>query len=82
MAWKQLSGDVMRTPKYPIVLAFVLGTGLQVFFILYFFLLAITVGLISVYLRVIWLFAFLLIVSGSSWINGYVTARVMKTLAV
>lgn len=77
--WKKLSGDVMRPPVHPNVMAFFLGTGCQVFLILYLYLFSLTFGLISVYFRVIWLITFAMAVSGSSWINGYVTARVMKT---
>ena len=31
VAWKKLSGDVFRKPKYPLILATLLGAGVQVF---------------------------------------------------
>jgi len=27
VSWKRLSGDVMRTPRYPMILCFFMGTG-------------------------------------------------------
>jgi hypothetical protein len=69
----------MRPPVYPNFLAFMLGTGCQVFLILYLYLFSLAFGMVSVYFRVFWLVTIAMAAAGSSWINGFVTARIMRT---
>lgn len=79
VAWKKLSGDVMRVPKYPMILSFLMGTGVHIFMLTYIFLLSMTVGFFNVFLRATWVFSFFLILGGGGWFNGFVTAFCMKT---
>ena len=44
VAWKKLSGDVMRVPAYPLLLSFFIGTGVHIFIITYVFLITMTCG--------------------------------------
>jgi len=80
--WKKLVGDVGRIPRYPFVLAFFMGTGVQIFTVLYTFLISMSVGLAITWMRWIWFFSLILALFGSSFFNGYVTARFMKSMIV
>ena len=79
VAWKKLKGDVHRNPKYPIILAFLLGTGTQVGVMTYFYLFTMALGLLHPYLKWTWIGSILLITIGAGYLNGYITARSMKT---
>jgi transmembrane 9 superfamily protein 2/4 len=80
--WKKLVGDVGRVPRYPFVLAFLMGTGVQIFTILYTFLVSMSIGLAVPSVRWIWIFSIILAFFGASYFNGYVTARFMKSMGV
>ena len=79
VAWKKLSGDVMRVPKYPMIMSFFVGTGMHVFVLTYVFLLSMTVGFFSIFLRLTWVCSFFMIMAGAGWFNGFTTAQCMKT---
>ena len=59
-----------------------MGTGVQIFTVLYTFLVSISIGLAFTWLRWIWIFSLLLALFGASFFNGYVTARFMKSMGV
>lgn len=78
VAWKKLQGDVLRTPDYPAIFAVVMGIGLQVFCLVWLFLLTMTVISTNLFFRpVLFLLAFLYSAL-TSWVNGFTTAKVMK----
>lgn len=79
VAWKKLQGDVMRVPKYPMILSFLMGTGVQIFLTVYIYLAMMTIGLINIFLRVAWIFGASMILAGAGYFNGFVTALCMKT---
>jgi len=79
VAWKKLSGDVQRVPKYPMILSFLVGTGVHIFVLVYVFLLSMTIGFFNIFLRATWVFSFFLILAGGGWFNGFCTALCMKS---
>jgi len=64
----------MRVPKYPMIMSFFVGTGFHVFVVTYVFLLSMTVGFFSIFLRATWVFSFFMLMAGAGWLNGFVTA--------
>ena len=75
MAWKKLANDVGRIPSYPLILAFLMGTGAQIFTVVYTFLISMMFGLVNPYYKYIKLINLLIVTIGSGFMNGYVNAR-------
>jgi transmembrane 9 superfamily protein 2/4 len=76
--WKQLQGDVMRSPTYPALFAVLIGMGLQVYVLLWLFLITVTIAVSNVFFRP-YLFALAFFYSAlTAWVNGFATAKVMK----
>jgi transmembrane 9 superfamily protein 2/4 len=80
VSWKRISGEVMKIPRWPLLMAFSLGTGAQIIVMLMVFLLSMSLGLIHQSIRVAWFASALIIFAGAGWFNGYVTSRAMKTM--
>jgi len=74
-AWKKLQGDVFRPPKYPAILACFIGTGVQIFFMVYVTLFALLVGVISPFMRSGCMITLFISYSGSGYLGGMLTAR-------
>lgn len=74
-AWKKLQGDVFRPPKYPAILACVIGTGMQIFAMVYVTLFAILIGAISPFMRTGCMVTLFITYSGSGYVGGMLTAR-------
>ena len=72
----------MRVPRYPVALAFLLGTGSQIYIIFYMFLASMTIGLINLYFRYTWVATFFVLIGGSGWVNGYITSICMKNFGI
>jgi hypothetical protein len=56
------------------IMSFFVGTGFHVFVVTYVFLLSMTVGFFSIFLRATWVFSFFMLMAGAGWLNGFVTA--------
>lgn len=78
VSWKRLANDVGRTPSYPLVLAFLMGTGAQVFVIVYTFLISMMFGLVNPLYKYIKLINLVVTIFVSGFVNGYVNARCIK----
>jgi transmembrane 9 superfamily protein 2/4 len=60
------------------ILCFFMGTGTQIFTVLYVFLFSMCLGLVNQWLRWSWVISLFIIIAMSGWFNGFVTARWMK----
>lgn len=76
VVWKQLSGDVFRKPKYPLIFSVFIGAGTQVLGCFY---LALLSTITSTYSPVILQIQLIVLAFPFfSSINGYVAARIYK----
>lgn len=77
--WKLVHGDVMRTPKNPLVLSVFLGNGAQLFFMTGITLIFALFGFLSPSNRGSLSSAMFLLYTIFGFVGGYVSARVYKT---
>ena len=78
VAWKKLHGDVFRTPDFPNIFACLIGVGAQLFCSIYGMLVFTTVAFHFYNLRPFIFIISLFALATMGWMNGYVTARVLK----
>jgi len=76
--WKKLQGDVFRPPKYSSLLAILVGAGSQVFVMFFLCLAFLIFAFINIYMRVVLIWQAYIFSALASWVNGLVTARMMK----
>lgn len=78
IAWKKVKGDVFRKPKYAMIFSILVGTGVQIFAMIFFLLIFATIGLFSPAHRgglMSALYFFFILLSN---VSGYYTARFYK----
>ena len=78
--WKLVHGDVMRTPKNPLLLSIFLGNGAQLFFMTGITLIFALFGFLSPSNRGSLSSAMFLLCTIFGFVGGFVSARVYKTL--
>ena len=78
VSWKKLQGDVLRTPAFPAIFAVLMGTSVQVLFCIYIFIGLNVLGFINPFSRQLFLVQAFFVLAMAGWINGYITARVLK----
>ena len=78
--WKLVHGDVMRTPKNPLLLSVFLGNGAQLFFMTGITLIFALFGFLSPSNRGSLSSAMFLLYTIFGFVGGFVSARVYKTL--
>lgn len=78
--WKLIHGDVMRTPKNPLMLSVFLGNGAQLFFMTGITLIFALFGFLSPSNRGSLSSAMFLLYTIFGFVGGFVSARVYKTL--
>lgn len=77
--WKRLQGDVMRQPPNAFMFALFMGIGSQIFVLFWFFLLcAMILAYMNVFYRPALFSLFFLWSAVTSFVNGYVTGKVMR----
>lgn len=78
IAWKKVKGDVFRKPKMAMLFSVLIGTGIQIFAMIFFFLVCAVMGFISPAHRGnIAVFLYILSILLSN-LSGYYTARFYK----
>lgn len=77
--WKLVHGDVMRTPKNPLMLSVFLGNGAQLFFMTGITLIFALFGFLSPSIRGSLSSAMFILYTILGFVGGYVSARVYKT---
>jgi hypothetical protein len=78
IAWKKVKGDVFRKPKCAMAFSILVGTGVQIFAMIFFLLIFATIGLFSPAHRgalMSALYFFFILLSN---VSGYYTARFYK----
>lgn len=78
--WKLIHGDVFRPPKYPKLLAAMLGSGVQIFFMVLITLVFAVLGMLSPASRGSLMSAILFLYVFMGVFAGYHSARIYKTL--
>lgn len=77
--WKLVHGDVFRSPRYPMLLSVLLGSGVQAFVMVGFTLLFALLGFLSPSNRGLLGTVILLVYTVLGFLGGYVSARTYKT---
>jgi len=76
--WKQLSRDVFRPPKHPLLLSALIGTGIQIFAVLILALIFVCFGFVNQSARGNLLTTIILFYAFMGTIAGYFSARMYK----
>lgn len=78
LAWKKVKSDVFRRPKCSMLFAILVGTGIQIFAMLFFLILFAMVGINQKDYRSILVFSLYVLFILLSNLSGYFTARFYK----
>ncbi|KAK9462245.1 uncharacterized protein V1516DRAFT_674118 [Lipomyces oligophaga] len=77
--WKLVHGDVFRSPRFPLVLSVLLGSGAQIFIMTAFTILFALLGFLSPSSRGALATVVIILYTLFGFIGGYVSARAFKT---
>ena len=69
----------MRTPDYPAMFSVFMGMGYQIFVLVWLFIATLMIGFANVFFRPYLFFLTFIYSACTSWVNGFVTAKIMKS---